>query len=312
MAASGLHISFSAEPIGQIGGLTITNSMLLSLIASALLILFAVAVRSKIKHTDRPTGLQNFAEMVVEGLYSLVQGVTNSHQKTRSFLPLVATFFLFILLNNWLGLFPGVGTIGFIEQDTGSEHAQLSPSSIALDPVQVQAQEAHDEPIQVGDVQIDTRMSEEGEVAEPTGLVEVEEPGSHEIYVPYLRAGTADLNTTIALATISVIMIQVFGFMYQQFGYFSKFINFSNPINFFVGLLEIILEFAKILSFSFRLFGNIFAGEVLLAVITFLVPIIVPMPFYGLEIVVGVIQALVFAMLSVVFYNMATVGHEEH
>lgn len=312
MAASGLHISFSAEPIGQIGPLTITNSMLLSMIASGLLIVFALIVRSKVKQTDRPTGVQNFAEMVVEGLYNLVQGVTSSHQKTRVFFPLVATFFLFILLNNWLGLFPGVGTIGFIESDTGSEHAQLNPSSIALDPIQVQAQEDHGEPIQVGEVEIDTSVSQEGEAAEPTGLVEVEEPGSHETFVPYLRAGTADLSTTIALATISVVMIQVFGFMYQQFGYFSKFINFSNPINFFVGLLEIILEFAKILSFAFRLFGNIFAGEVLLAVITFLVPIIVPMPFYGLEIVVGVIQALVFAMLSVVFYNMATLGHEEH
>jgi len=80
---------------------------------------------------------------------------------------------------------------------------------------------------------------------------------------------------------------------------------------FFVGLLETVLEFAKIMSFAFRLFGNIFAGEVLLAVMMFLVPVVVPMPFYGMELFVGFIQALVFSMLSLVFFNLATMGHEE-
>ena len=79
---------------------------------------------------------------------------------------------------------------------------------------------------------------------------------------------------------------------------------------FFVGILEIISEFAKVISFTFRLFGNIFAGEVLLAVILALVPVIAPMPFYGLELFVGFIQALVFAMLSLVFFNMASESHE--
>jgi F-type H+-transporting ATPase subunit a len=88
--------------------------------------------------------------------------------------------------------------------------------------------------------------------------------------------------------------------------YFSRFINFKSPIMFFVGILEAISEISKVISFSFRLFGNVFAGEVLLVVVIGLVPYIAPMPFYGLEIFVGAIQALVFAMLTLVFFKMAT------
>lgn len=81
---------------------------------------------------------------------------------------------------------------------------------------------------------------------------------------------------------------------------------------FFVGILELVSEFSKVISFAFRLFGNIFAGEVLLVVIMSLVGVIVPMPFYGLEIFVGFVQALVFSMLTLVFFNMATLSHDEH
>ena len=118
---------------------------------------------------------------------------------------------------------------------------------------------------------------------------------------------------TLALALISVTSIQIFGVSYLSIGYFSKFINFSNPLNFVVGILEIVSEFSRIISFAFRLFGNIFAGEVLLVVMTALTKVIAPMPFYGMEIFVGFIQALVFAMLSLVLFNIATIGHgEEH
>jgi len=133
------------------------------------------------------------------------------------------------------------------------------------------------------------------------------------VFVPLFRASTADLNTTIALALISVGMTQYYGVAYLGLSYFTKFLNFKQgPIFTFVGLLEIISELAKIISFAFRLFGNIFAGEVLLAVIAYLLPLIAPVPFLGLEIFVGFIQALVFAMLTLVFINMATVGHEDH
>jgi len=111
-----------------------------------------------------------------------------------------------------------------------------------------------------------------------------------------------------------MFMVQFYGFKYQGFKYLKKFFDFSSPINAFVGILELISDLSKVISFTFRLFGNIFAGEVLIAVMTFLVPVIAPMPFYGLELFVGVIQGLVFMMLSTVFMNMATLGHggEEH
>lgn len=134
----------------------------------------------------------------------------------------------------------------------------------------------------------------------------------HEILVPILRSTFADVNMTFALALISVTACQVFGFsMLGMKGYGGKFfINpLKNPVGSFVGILELMSEFSKMISFSFRLFGNVFAGEVLLLVITFLVPYGAPLPFYGLEIFVGFIQALVFAFLTLVFLKIATTGH---
>ncbi|MDP2642342.1 MAG: F0F1 ATP synthase subunit A [Candidatus Peregrinibacteria bacterium] len=134
----------------------------------------------------------------------------------------------------------------------------------------------------------------------------------HEILVPILRSTFADVNMTFALALISVTACQIFGFsMLGMKGYGGKFfINpLKNPVGCFVGLLELMSEASKMISFSFRLFGNVFAGEVLLLVITFLVPYVAPLPFYGLEIFVGFIQALVFAFLTLVFLKIATTAH---
>ncbi len=133
----------------------------------------------------------------------------------------------------------------------------------------------------------------------------------HQEFVPLLRGATADLNTTLALALISFFAIQFFGIAQSKLSYFKKFINFTTPINFFVGVLELISEVAKIISFSFRLFGNVFAGEVLLAVIISLVPLLAPLPFFGLEVFIGFIQALVFAMLTLIFIQLAMSHHVE-
>jgi F-type H+-transporting ATPase subunit a len=96
------------------------------------------------------------------------------------------------------------------------------------------------------------------------------------------------------------------------FKYGGKFLNFSSPINFGVGILEFIAEIARIISFTFRLFGNMLAGEILLLVMTFLVPFVLAVPFYGLEVFVGLIQAFVFAMLTLVFGVLAASSHEGH
>jgi F-type H+-transporting ATPase subunit a len=246
--AAGLHISLAAEPIFNIGPLTITNSILATWVTGGLLALGGWLGTRRMKKV--PEGWQNFVEMIVEFLENLAVSVVGE-KKGRTFFPLVASFFIFIIAANWLGLFPGVGTIGLFELHEGER-----------------------------------------------------------TFVPLLRAATADLNTTLALALVSVIAIQYWGLKFVGFKfYLKKFINFSGPIDFFVGILETISELAKIVSFSFRLFGNIFAGEVLLVVIAFLIPIIAPVPFLALELFVGFIQALVFAMLTLVFLSIATVKH---
>ncbi len=132
---------------------------------------------------------------------------------------------------------------------------------------------------------------------------------------PLFRAPSADLNFTIALAIIAVISVNVLGAAAIGIGpRLKNFFNFSNPIALFIGLIELVSEAARVVSFSFRLFGNIFAGEVLLTIIGFLAPYIIPLPFLFLELFVGVIQALIFSMLSIVFIAIATVDHhaEEH
>ncbi|RJR31788.1 ATP synthase F0 subunit A [Candidatus Parcubacteria bacterium] len=127
-----------------------------------------------------------------------------------------------------------------------------------------------------------------------------------EVLVPFIRSSSADLNVTLAIALISVIGTQIFGATLLGFSkHLKKYISL-NPLYTFVGILEIFAELAKILSFSFRLFGNIFAGEVLLIVVSNLVPYVAPLPFLLLEIFVGFIQALIFSTLTLVFLTMAT------
>jgi len=208
-----------------------------------LLLLFSLAATRKLSLI--PGGLQSIAEIIVDGIHNLFSAVL--HEKTNTFFPLLATLFIFIISMNWIGLLPGVGSIGL-------------------------------------------RMLSEG----------------HEKFVPLFRPGTADLNTTLALAFVAVLFIQYYGLRSLGMGYVGKFLNFKNPIYFFVGILELAGEFTKVISFAFRLFGNIFAGEVLLTVIAFLMPILVPLPFLGLELFVGFIQALVFSMLTAAFLAQAT------
>ncbi len=166
----------------------------------------------------------------------------------------------------------------------------------------------------------------------PLGGLGLMEEGEHGLaFIPFLRGGTADVNTTIALAVMAVVGANLFGIMSLGiWKTFNKYVNLKAlggiftkirheptviivaPITFFVGLLEIIGEFAKIASLSFRLFGNVFAGEVLLASMAALVAYVVPIPFLFLEILVGVIQALIFSILLVVYFTISATDHDEH
>lgn len=134
--------------------------------------------------------------------------------------------------------------------------------------------------------------------------------------IPFLRAPAADLNMTLALAFISFLTIEITGL--RQLGFFSyasKYVNFSSPVNFAVGLIELVSNLGRLISFSFRLFGNVFAGEVMLVVVAFFVPYLLPVPLMGFEVFVGFIQAVVFAMLTLFFIKLAIMephGSESH
>lgn len=243
-------------------------------IAMAVLIIGALVLKRKgVKLV--PRGFQNFVEVIVGGLFDFFNTVTQDEKQTRKFFPIVATIFIFVITSNWMGILPGVGTIGFYEK----EH-------------------------EAAEVSIEAEGNAHVEVAEE----------EKEVFVPYFRSGYADVNMTLALAIISIIATQIFGIASLGFFHYAGkfFVNpLRDPIGFFVGFLELISELAKMISFSFRLFGNIFAGEVLLVVIGFLAPFIAPIPFYGLELFVGFVQALVFAILTLVFMKMAVTSHSE-
>ncbi len=291
-----LHISLAAEKIANIGSFPITNSLALTWLVMLLLFIFALSVRRKISLI--PSHGQSIAEVLIDGLYSFFESVVGHHVK-RLF-PLIASLFLFILVSNWIGLLPGVGTIGFF-------HSR--PEDAMELEKQVEAPLEETDSVIVSDHVESSVARFEESTGVPAEAIKTEVKEEEE-FTPLFRGPTADLNTTLALALIAFVAIQYFGFTTIGFKYSARFINLKNPIMFFVGILEIISDISKIISFAFRLFGNIFAGEVLLAVMAFLMPFIAPMPFLMLELFVGFIQALVFSTLTAVFVNVA-LAHEE-
>ncbi len=131
--------------------------------------------------------------------------------------------------------------------------------------------------------------------------------------VPLFRAVVADYGLVFLLTIVSIIIVQIVAIISAgPFNYLGRFINFRSPMKFFLGIMELISELAKIISLSFRLFGNIFAGEVLGAVMLFLAPFFIPLPFLFLGLLTAVVQAFVFAVLTLVFISMASeMGEEE-
>lgn len=282
------HVSLAAEPLLEHGPAWLTNSLLTTLIVDIILIALALATRASLKE-GVPSGLANVMEMVIEALYNLLENVAGKNAKR--FFPIAATIFLFVIVSNYSGLIPGVGSIGIYHgggKDDG--HAITLDAQVA----------AADESLAFSLLPA-ADAAEEGKA----------------YLVPLFRAPSADLNVTFALALVTMVMVQYYGVSALGGKYFKKFFNFGGKgfmgaIFGVVGILELISEIAKVISFAFRLFGNIFAGEVLLAVMAFLIAFLLPMPFYGLELFVGFIQAFVFMMLAVVFFSTAMVGHDDH
>jgi len=272
-------IQLPAEKIPglSIFGFPITNTWVATLLADLTLLGLAFAATRKMQVT--PSGLQNFAEWVYEGFHNFARQIAG--ENVHKFFPLFMTIFLFLVIANWWELIPGMDAIGIIEHPQEKEATAY----------QIQ---------EVGPLAI---LTADKAVHEKDGFV----------LVPFLRAATTDLNLPLALAIISVLYTQLAGIQAQGLRYFSKF--FVNPlkngIGAFVGILELLSEFIRVISLSFRLFGNILAGQVLLFIIPFLLPFLIPLPFYGLEVFVGFMQAFIFAVLTLIFASLAVVGHEE-
>ena len=273
-----------------IGPFYLTNTMTAMVIADIILLLITFAVWKAVKSGSLvPKGFSGAIEAFVEVLYNMTESTAGKW--TKKIFPYFGAITLLVLVVNWTELIPGVDTIGILE------------------PVV-----EHGNPIEQVTSNIYTLIR-------PEGGTDSDHYAGFTL-IGFVRTLSTDLNFTVALALISVFMTQVIGFQALGPGYFSKFINisalwnvFNKPmgiIDFAVGLLEIVSEISKILSFSFRLFGNIFAGTVLLFVIGTLVPVLAPSLFLMLEIFVGLIQAFVFGMLTMVFMSLATKGHGGH
>lgn len=249
-----LHIpELAPDKLFTIGSFAITNTILNVWIALIIFLVLGLFLRRTL--ALRPGKLQNFLEYILESVLNTFDQVTGDRKKTLKFLPVVGTIFFFVLVSNWIGLLPGIGSITY---------------------------------------------------------------GHKELF----RPANTDLNLTVVMALVAVVGSHIMGlFTVGVFTHIGKYIQvagivkslkkgpiaiFAALIEFAVGFLEIISEIAKVLSLSLRLFGNIFAGEVLIVVIRSLVGILVPTPFMMLELLVGLIQAAVFAILTLVYFTVAT------
>jgi len=257
-----------AEQVFRLFGFPITNSIVGAWFSIIVLVGVSYAVTRRLKLI--PARLQSMLEFALGALLSFCQSVAGE-KNGRRFFPIVATIFLFVIMNAWLSLLPGFGSIII----TGPEG-----ESIHL-----------------------------------------------------LRGANTDINMPLALALMSFVFVEYFGITsLGGFRYLSKFVNvrgffrsmsqlfrgklragvsglFTGVIEIFVGFLEMLSEMVRIVSFTFRLFGNMTAGEILLLVAAFLIPWVFALPFYGLELLVGFVQALIFGGLTLIFLTIAVSPH---
>lgn len=249
-AAEGLSIHLAPEEVGTLFGVPVTNTLMTVWLTMAVLVLAAfLATRSLALVPGRA---QSIFELVVGGVYNYMSDVLESRDLARRFFPLVMTIFVFILTMNWVGLLPGVDSIGLYREVHGHEEVAAK-------------------------------------------------------LVPFFHPPATDLNITIAFALVAFFAIEFAGVTLLGFAkYVGKFVNFRSPLQFVIGIIELLSEMARLISFSFRLFGNIFAGKTLLMVVMFLAtPYLLPVPLIAYELFVGFIQAFIFAILTLFFIKLA-------
>ena len=290
-----VHVSVKAETLwsvdlGPLGTLNITNAFFQMIIVMALIIIVGALIARKA--TLIPGRAQSMFEMVTEFLLNLVEGAAGRRVGRRIF-PLIGSLFIFIILANYSGLLPGVGTIECKSLCGWEDHSETTA---------VVASAQHPG----GDAVV---------------LAATDEDAEHEVAPPLLRAPNADLNMTLAMALIAFVAVQIAGISVH--GFAGRIKHMADPP--FMFPLELISELSRIISLSFRLFGNIFAGEVLVGVMIamsaailektkWLVVIMFGLPtvFLLLEVLFGFIQALIFALLTLVYIALATAGHDDH
>ena len=330
------------------GGLT--NTFMASLVAYTLIIILVLGLRARSRTSEEvPSGFYNFFEMILEIAYNFAERIAGA--KIRDFFPYFMSIILIILVTNWTALLPGWDSIGLweykphllAEKDAKALEVEAAKKGEEISHAEIEEfihQRAEElDANNVGNLRVGLTsgfypwLIQANSNANPDAPVIELENGQKVGYnpeaadwaiVPFFRPGATDLNYTLAFALIAMVMVQYYGFKFLGGrGYLTKFFPFiakgfgaevaKNPIKAMdpaVGILELISEISKIISFTFRLFGNVFAGMVLLFVMAFLLPI-ANIVFYGLELFVGLIQALVFGLLTLIFLSSASTGHAD-
>jgi F-type H+-transporting ATPase subunit a len=283
MSREDIHISARAEPLWCIGGervgdacsagIPFTNSLLMTVLVDLLLLLVIIFGARNMQLV--PRGFQNIVETVVEGFYNFALGI--DRRNVSKFFPLPATIFIFFLVANVLALVPTIGSVGTCVPAAPEAAAAAAGASSSV-------------------------------LSGLPGYC-----GGGNFLIPWLRAPAADLNVTFAFALVAVFMVEFFGVQALGPSYFTRFFNLKEgALGLFVSVIELISEISRIVSFAFRIFGNIFGGEVILIVMSFLLGYVLPLPFYGFELFVAFIQSVIFAVLTLVFMSNAVVAHGAH
>jgi F-type H+-transporting ATPase subunit a len=313
-------IELKAETIFSLGPFDVVNTVFTSWIVIIFLTVFTYAATRRMRLI--PSGLQNFLEAVLEWIYNLA--VTTAGEKHgRRFFPVVATLLIYVAVCNWFGLLPFFATVGKVEEVTAEDFHEEAIVVREVGGLNIIMPNAGDFEFEAAE---DASHAEKEAAIHEATEGELGEDEKAAVLIPFLRSVNTDINAPLALAIMSAIFVEFWGIStHGFFRYARRFFNFGRLlrgklldgfIDVFVGLLEFIAEGARIISFTFRLFGNILAGEILFLVVIFLLPLVTLQAVYFLELFVGLIQAFIFAMLTLVFGVIAVTAHagegEEH
>lgn len=314
-----LHISLAAETLFHIGPIPITNSFLVMiLVMVALLIVFSAMARRISVDPGKGGRFGGVGEMIVDFLLNLVES-TGGKTLGRKIFPLVSGLFIFIIFSNFTGLLPGIGSI-WIEKEVEEEHAEAE-AEVAVEDADLVTETEEGQiataAVNGADEGDDEHAAATTDEAAAEGEEGHAEEAAHETeHIPLFRPPTADLNMTLALSTLTFTAVQIYGVRAHGFG--GRLKHMANPP--FLFPIEVISELSRIISLAARLFGNVFAGEILLgvayaianAVKIAIIPLLFPVIFLGLETLFGTIQALVFSLLTLIYIFLAAAGHDDH